>query len=307
MDNVKSGFGMPRRRSVRILLALVVLLLIVGAIVFLTWISARTMFYENRRLMLREVRINSAGWWKGREKELCRTLSLSPGTTYMFSLYKSAGKKESDLAALKSILEKEEPSIEQVTVRRVLPDMLVFDITERIPRVFIDDGSGKKNLLLDEKGVVIHCDKCINLSQNSLPTLVRWEGANKLLPGQRLENIDPVMEFVMLTATKYPDIRIRGIEYHHAGTGNCNPSKGCPDNRGKNVLSMDQRHIVCDIFYKNRFGASDVFLVIMPDKNIEQVQVPKLISTLEHIRRTGSDKRKINLLYDGQGGIIQPL
>lgn len=263
---VSSGIGMPKKRSSKILLALFVIFAIAAGCLFLFWYSARGMFYENRRFVLRQVTLHSAGWWNGKEKVLCEILNLNPGTTNLFSVR---------LDDLRRILRQTEPGIQAVSVRRVLPDTLEFHIVERIPRAFINGKNSE--LLFDTECVVIRKDKCVNLSL-ILPVIQGIPNADKLTPGDRVESVNRAMELILLTLTLCPDIRMRVV---------------CP-------LGRDQ--LICAFYYKDRQAPGELFRAYMYDSDLPG-NLNKLLTALERIRATNSSKREIDLRYRNLGVI----
>ena len=248
-----------------------VIFAIAAGCLFLFWYSARGMFYENRRFVLRQVTLHSAGWWNGKEKVLCEILNLNPGTTNLFSVR---------LDDLRRILRQTEPGIQDVSVRRVLPDTLEFHIVERIPRAFINGKNSE--LLFDTECVVIRKDKCVNLSL-SLPVIQGIPNADKLTPGDRVESVNRAMELILLTLTLCPDIRMRVV---------------CP-------LGRDQ--LICAFYYKDRQAPGELFRAYMYDSDMYDSDLPgnlnKLLTALERIRATNSSKREIDLRYRNLGVI----
>jgi hypothetical protein len=114
-----------------------------------------------------------------------------------------------DLKVLREKLE-EVPEIEKVEIRRILPDTLDIQITERIPVAFIERMNGA--FLVDREGVVIRKSHAIDIS-GVLPVIVTHK--DKLpAPGEVFEEVKPALEFIQLTKkiADYSSLRIMRME-----------------------------------------------------------------------------------------------
>ena len=117
---------------------------------------------------------------------------------------------ELDLKVLREELEKV-PEIEKVEIRRVLPDTLDIQITERIPVAFLEQMNG--NLLVDKDGVVIRKKHAIDIS-GVIPVVVTHQ--KKLPePGEVFDEVKSILEFIQLTkkVSDYASLRIMRMEF----------------------------------------------------------------------------------------------
>ena len=131
-------------RKVKIIIGAAVLLVAVVAAVFGTLCSYHAMFPANPGLTLRHVVVRSIGWWNDKTAHVQQMTELIPGKTGLFQV---------DLADIRARLLRE-PSIDNATVSRVLPDTIEISISERIPRALL--GNQKSPLVLDSNAVVMH-------------------------------------------------------------------------------------------------------------------------------------------------------
>lgn len=202
-------------RKGKIILGACTLVTGIALIIVLVWFEYRELFTENPRFTLRHVKVNSTGWWNGKEAYVTAVAGLKKGTTGLFQL---------DLAGIRSRLLRE-PSVEDVIVARNLPDTLELTITERVPRALL--GNTRSPFVLDSGTVVMHRDKCVKIDGN-LPVIQYFR---ETIPafGSRFERLKPSVDLIMLTVTDFPDIRIGSI----------------------NAASMD--YLIFSMYYKNDF------------------------------------------------------
>ena len=159
---------------------MIVLTLIVLFFVFTYW----SLFDGNKNFLLQHVVVRSGGYWKGKTDKISEILKIEPGSTNLFAL---------DLAELRHKLESQ-PSISRAEVRRILPDTLYINITERIPTAFLyrhDSG-----LVTDQTGTLMSADSCVNLDK-SMPVITGFRAAkSELHLGAQLEQIMPALRFI---------------------------------------------------------------------------------------------------------------
>lgn len=246
-------------RRVKIILGILIVISTTACLVFLLWFSFRGMFTENPRFLLKHVVVDSSGWWKGKDSYVAAITDLKKGSTNLFAV---------DLADLRQKLAAES-SIKQLTVARKLPDTIVFTITERIPRAFL--GRLGSALVIDEDGIVMQKEKCLNLD-NNLPVIF---GFRERVPGigQVFERLSPSVELIMLTVRFFPDIRIASIN------------------------ARNQDYLFFSMYYKNNF--TEVFRVYIPTKNMQK-NMTALFSAMPSVVGSGENKRTIDLRYDGK-------
>lgn len=143
----------------KILFTLVILLAIVfcSLVVWLVCMIPGQLMYENPRFKLRRIEVKSSGYWHGKgDKLLSRLAPEVVLDTNIFCL--NAGEIRKKLLAV--------PSIEEAEVQFVLPDMVVFNIRERIPRAEVGGGA-----VIDENGKIFKRSES-SAANRTLPRLI---------------------------------------------------------------------------------------------------------------------------------------
>ena len=133
------------------------------------------LMYKNQRFALRHIEVNSPGFWNNKGEMLISRLgdnSVTSGTN-IFRL---------DVGNIRKKLLKIS-NIEDAEVRIVLPDMIVFNIRERIPRAEIDGG-----FVVDEYGKLFKRSES-SAADRTLPRLIKKNPDPKL----QKEAIDLIM------------------------------------------------------------------------------------------------------------------
>ena len=211
---VKNKNKLLRNPHIRIFIVLSVVFVVLFLFALLSVLFYNKLFSGNQHFVLGKVIVKSSGYWNGRSGEIMNILKLKPGKTNLYEL---------NLAELKSNLTKHnEFSIENVDVYRVLPDILAFNITERIPRAILYNR--KSELLVDGNGVLINKRYCINLDAN-LPVITGFiiKGVkknsknaqeNKIPYGKELYQLKPALALISLINTDYPNFNIKVINLY---------------------------------------------------------------------------------------------
>ena len=127
------------------------------------------------------------------------------------------------------------------------------------------------DFVIDEDGVVMQKEKCLNLD-NNLPVIF---GYRERVPGvgQAFHRLSPSLELIMLTVRSFPDIRIASVNAHNTD------------------------YLFFSMYYKNNF--TEVFRVYIPTKNMQK-NMTALISAMPSVVRSGENKRTIDLRYEGK-------
>ncbi len=174
---------------------IIILLLIILSI----WGTYESLFAENDHFILKRVVVKGGGWWKSRSKEVEEVLELKRGETNLFAL---------DLGEKRKKLEKE-PSIQKVSISRILPDTLLVEISERIPRAFL---YWKGNsTIVDADGIVMSKKSCISLDKN-LPVFTGFRAKKEdLLPGNYLHQIAPALKLLEVASKEIPGVMLLRI------------------------------------------------------------------------------------------------
>ena len=169
------------------------------------WFSYRSLFNQNAHFTLKHIFVRSGGWWDGKSEKVEELLSIHPGSTNIFSV---------DLAEERKQLAKE-PSIESVSIERILPDTLVFKINERIPIAFLyhrkPTGPNDHIKVLDENGMVMLEDYCINVDKD-LPVITGVRATrSEVEPGHELKQVLPAIRLIDLAYKYLPEMKILRI------------------------------------------------------------------------------------------------
>ncbi|MBR2364243.1 MAG: FtsQ-type POTRA domain-containing protein, partial [Lentisphaeria bacterium] len=160
------------------------------------------------------------------------------------------------------------PSIESVSVVRVLPDTLVVRIMEREPRALIN--SAQSPYVVDVNGTLMLRTECMDIS-SSLPVISGIRDLAMLKTGMKVTEAAAPMEMLRIIKTSWPDIRVLKVVV-----------------RPKNMI--------CSVKYKS---FPEPFRVELPKKNIPG-KVRELATALDRIVNTASTKRNINLMYENR-------
>ena len=188
------------RRVLLFLLMLAAVLAFAGGIVWLVLQLPGEFTVRNPRLQLRRVEVKSEGYWHGRERELelARLAGLElNGDGNLFALSPDAIRKR-----LLSI-----QNIESCEVHIVLPDTVVLDIIERVPRAVLDSEKGL--VVVDEHGNFFSRRQS-SAARSRLPVIRGCVGANR-------EQALPALELLMTTIRDYPHIRIEWLSVARPG------------------------------------------------------------------------------------------
>jgi len=170
-----------------------------AAVGALFWWVHHALFQGNPNLTLKKVVVRSVGWWRGRSDDVARIARLKPGDQNIFSI--DLSKVRSDVLA--------KPSVKSVRVSRILPDILVVDIVERVPRAFVYFQGNAE--VLDDDCVVMTTDECVDVSPR-LPVVTGFRaGKDDLLPGRVAKAALPAVELLDDLADHYPDLEVRRV------------------------------------------------------------------------------------------------
>lgn len=246
------------------IIALVLFLLLIAGVVWGIIVLEANLFKHNDRFVLTQVAVNSPGGYYSKpaaQKLLIRALKLKIAEDNLFAL---------DTAGIREQI-KQQPAVEDVAVKTVLPDTLQIDIEERVPRAFI--GRPGSWLVADANGMVMSRGSCAEV-RNNLPVI---NGAFHInpKPGEVHHRLRPALDLIM---------EVQRFKCFSVSLVN---------------LSQQEK-LVAVIEYRSGGSARAAsYWVTMPDRNIHEM-LSKLQSTLEDIRRRGENIRKIDLTIEGQ-------
>lgn len=162
------------------------------------------LFTGNPRLVLREVRVRTTGYWRDRGKQLCGRIGLETGAN-LFSL---------DLRTLRRRLERI-PGIASAEVRRIPPDTVELKIEERIPRAVL--GNPRSPYVVDEHCVVIPRIESMAEKEKLRLPVVSGISLRQLRPGVAEPRLQGAVDLIMATLRGFPDIRILQLSVARPG------------------------------------------------------------------------------------------
>ena len=190
-------------KLLRALIALFLLMAVAAALIFGLIALNRVFFTSNPRFLLREVSVQSEGYWRDRASALSSRLGIHLGDN-LFTI--DPGELRRRLAAI--------PNVEHCEVTRVLPDTLHLRIVERIPRAILSSPGGR--FVVDENAVVIPRRESMADSLPQLPVIFGFQ-SRTIEPGQKLEELAPALELIMQATLNFPDIRIMAVDMRKPG------------------------------------------------------------------------------------------
>ena len=184
-----------KKKRRRALLAFFLILLFIAAVGFAFFGAKRLLFTDNPRFKLRKLRVDGAGYWKEHQEEFAAKIGLTMGTN-LFALDTGELRKK-----VKNI-----PNVDSCSVMRSLPDTLIFQITERVPRAFLNDS--RSQWVVDGKGIVMNRKQ--SMADRNLPIIANVD-VRGVKDGQKLESIRPAVDLIMMTVHSFPDFKIRWV------------------------------------------------------------------------------------------------
>ena len=267
-------------RKTRIILALCV---IFGGLVLIAaafWFSLRWLFYENPRLVIREIQLEcTSGFWAGKTEqersvkaqEFAKRIGIVPGQTNLFAV---------DLRRLRDTIRRDQPEIEHISIRRELPDLLVFQIQNRVPRA--DTGFG---YFLDDDGVALRSSYYTPDGRAGLP-LVYSENLRRELSSEG-KTTDPeigvALAFIRMVVTS-EDPCISRISIRKVIV----------------IRNSDARYLQCELTYRDD---PKPYRVLLPagvsGEQLRRSVAERLIPVLNSVQNTSSSGRMIDLRFEG--------
>ena len=162
-NNAPNAAARQEKRKLRrgLLMLGILLLMLVGCALALWWLKHR-MFEKNPNLILRQVNVDSRGYWgksAASRRRLIEQLKIEIGKDNLFEL---------NVKQLRSQL-RNMPNIADAQVQIILPDTLAIELEERIPRAFL--GRTNSNLVADANGMVMLTKESFGVHPN-LPVIV---------------------------------------------------------------------------------------------------------------------------------------
>lgn len=191
-------------------LPLIIILLIVfcALIIYLVCMIPNKLMYKNPRFKLQKVEVTSPGFWHGKGDMLLSKLGndVKIGTNIFLLNVGDIRKKLLDKVS----------NIEDAEVQIVLPDMLVFDIRERIPRAEFGG-----NIVVDEYGKLFKRSES-SAANRTLPRLIKknpdpklQREAIRLIMTATRECQNIVIESVKIENPRYFEVRLLTMNYNN--------------------------------------------------------------------------------------------
>lgn len=262
-------------RKIKIILGLFFFLSALALIILCIWFGERYFFTENPRFIIRDIQFDCrSGYWAGKnemekqEKALAfaRLAGIIPGKTNTFTL---------NLRKLRNRIRESEPEISDVTIRRELPDLIVFEVVSRIPCA--DTGRG---FYLDNDGMVLLKERCPDL-RGSLPLIASPTLKDALNRGEKVRSQDVLTALQIIhMITVSQDPKIRNIKIRRI------------------VKFPNQDYMICELTYRD---SQEVRKVMIPDKAMTPDEIShnifrRLIDWLEN-----KNDQILSLRYEGMG------
>ena len=229
MSPATTASSSQQTRFYRAGFVLSLLVVIFVGIILLFWFTTRSLFSKNEHFIVKDVVVQSSGWWNNKGQEVIKLLDIRLGESNLFAL---------NMPELKKTLEAQ-ASIEKVNVSRVLPDTLLIKVEERIPRAFLQRSGSL--WVVDSNCVVMSRDKCLNIRAN-LP-VIRYRTDQPMTAGMTLPELEPALQLVMLCISDHVDIKVSEIS----------------------LINPDELIFVMQYQERN----TDFFTVHMPRKNVK--------------------------------------
>ena len=266
-------------RKTRVILALFVIFAGIALVGAAFWFSLHWLFYENPRLIIREVQLECAsGFWSGKTeqeravkaREFARRIGIVPGETNLFSV---------NLRNLRESILRDQPEIEHVSVWRELPDLLVFRIQNRVPRA--NAGFG---YFLDDEGIALRSSYYAKDGRSGLPLVYSEKLRGELRSeGKTTEpEIMDALSFIRMVATS-EDARISRIIIRKIVI----------------IQNPDAKYLQCELVYGER---QNLFRVLLPagvsGERPHRV-AERLIPVLDDALRSPAPPRMIDLRFEG--------
>ncbi len=187
-----------KRPEFRVGLVVSILAVITTSTTLFIFAANRSLFSGNPHFVLTRVMVNSSGYWRSNENEIMKLLKLEKGRSNLFALNLSDLVRKLD----------NEPNIEKATVARILPDTLQIEINERIPRAFLY--GPKSGWVVDSDAILMESAKTLP-SKGMMPVITGIRLKKTDAPGTVIPELKESLRIIMLSLTKYTDIKVNTI------------------------------------------------------------------------------------------------
>ena len=188
-----AGDKQKKKRGLGALLALLLILCAAAAVVFAVIAVSKALFTANPRFKLQKVLVNGTGYWKNHPEQLARKIELQKGTNLFTLDLKTVRQKTGKI-----------PGIDSCSVMRILPDTLLFQVVERVPRAAL--GSSNSPWLVDGKAIVMPRSQVMSKLRR-LPTISGVPLA-KAKNGEPFNDAQTAVDLIMTAIRDFPDFNI---------------------------------------------------------------------------------------------------
>ncbi len=248
---------------------ILIVFLLLGLLILAVWGGSvliwQKLFVRNSRFTLRraEVRSTAHGFWAQNKDRLLARAGITPGKDNIFALRLRDIRKD-----VRNI-----PSVENAEISRMLPDTLVLNIVERIPRAVIDNH--RSPWVVDEKGVVMPRHETMFIP-GALPVITESSRQKNPEPGRVMDSAVPALKLIMETLRSFPDISVIQVNTAH------------PD---KLTFSLQ---------YRNQ----KMYRAMIPKRTGQLNYLLNVLqSTIINLIRNGDDRSTIDLTFSGSAVI----
>ncbi len=192
---VKNQKQTPVMRTVFLFLIVLAVLAALGIAALMG--AKHLLFTGNNRFVLRnfELKSKAAGYWSGKSEELARRLGLRLGEDNLFDL--NPGEIRRKILAI--------PTVESCEISRIMPDTLVVNLIERIPRASLYNP--RSEFVIDADGMVINRFEAMQIP-TMLPVFSGFKSEQQPEAGKKFEAALPALALLMSTIRNYPDISV---------------------------------------------------------------------------------------------------
>lgn len=195
---VSEPMSPQQKLALKIALVFVILGALLCAVIFGAIYLYQAVCTGNSNYILRNVEVNSNGYWDGRDSLVAAFLRLKLKKDNIFKL-------DTDKLRLQAL---RIPGVKQCDIRRILPDTLQLNMIERVPRAKI---AGQPAYLVDEQGIILFKKYCMATSRD-LVLLTGVSRNRKFEVNQQAKEFFNAMQILLLTLRYYSDIEIIAID-----------------------------------------------------------------------------------------------
>ncbi|MEI6055829.1 MAG: FtsQ-type POTRA domain-containing protein [Lentisphaerota bacterium] len=241
-----------------------------------------TMFSENPRFRLRNIIVQSSGYWNNRADDVMRILELKKGVTNLFSI---------NLYDLRKKLEdRRGDGIAFAEVSKELPDTIKFEIVERIPQAVLY--SKKSGMVVDKDGVVMD-SKYFKEVVDSMPVITGFKiSENSKLKsdpyGQTLTNLKPALILISIINEDFNSMELRVVNLYS------------PNKLFVFMVGPDHRVIKVTLPFEYSVDAPPSGIELVESTKILKTKLEELKELLKYLKWKKTPFTEINMIYKDQ-------